>query len=420
MPDQNGKPSVYDCGAAWSERDLDASLERLARTQSEFALLAPGGRTLATSGYSHTLREICQQPLTWPATAACAAQLAPEIAAFVADCRLVVLTGSGSSVYAAECVAPAVQQALGVPAVAVSGGNLLTEGMRAWPPLRPAVFVWFARSGDSPESHGPLELLLETEPAGRHLVITCNPRGRLAQIGPGDRRVRVVELDPRTCDESLVMTSSFTNMVVAVLGLLAGADPKTAGVLARIADSLLLEHVDAVAELARRPFHSAVFLGSGARYGAARETSLKLQEMTAGRIGGFPETYLGLRHGPMSSIHDDTLVGCFLSSDPLRRAYEIDLIDELNRKELGLAKVIVGESIPHNLLRPGDLALECAGLSAAGDDAATVIDAMTGQLLGFFRCLFEGLSPDAPSEKGVINRVVGSFTLHRTGAGAGR
>jgi tagatose-6-phosphate ketose/aldose isomerase len=33
-------------------------------------------------------------------------------------------------------------------------------------------------------------------------------------------------------------------------------------------------------------------------------------------------------------------------------------------------------------------------------------------LLAFFRCLKEGLRPDSPSETGVIQRVVESFTLH--------
>jgi tagatose-6-phosphate ketose/aldose isomerase len=40
------------------------------------------------------------------------------------------------------------------------------------------------------------------------------------------------------------------------------------------------------------------------------------------------------------------------------------------------------------------------------------VDVVAGQLLAFFRCLNEGLRPDSPSEDGVINRVVQSFTLH--------
>jgi tagatose-6-phosphate ketose/aldose isomerase len=134
--------------------------------------------------------------------------------------------------------------------------------------------------------------------------------------------------------------------------------------------------------------------------------------MTAGKVTAMPETYLGLRHGPMSYVHADTLIVCFLSSDPTARAYECDLIRELDQKGLGMMKVVVGENVPGDLVRKHDVVIECPGLAAQGDDAAPVIDVIVGQLLGFFRCLEEGMRPDSPSESGVINRVVQSFKLH--------
>ena len=61
-------------------------------------------------------------------------------------------------------------------------------------------------------------------------------------------------------------------------------------------------------------------------------------EMTAGQVTAICETYLGLRHGPMSYVHEDTLIVSFLSSEPTLRAYEVDLLRELDQKELGLAE----------------------------------------------------------------------------------
>ncbi len=135
-------------------------------------------------------------------------------------------------------------------------------------------------------------------------------------------------------------------------------------------------------------------------------------EMTAGRVTTMCETYLGVRHGPMSYVHDDTLVVCFLSSDPTLRAYESDLLRELDQKELGLLKIVVGEDIPDDLLRENDVVLECQGLRQVGDENSAVIDVIAGQMLAFFRCLEEGLRPDSPSEDGVISRVVQTFALH--------
>ena len=45
--------------------------------------------------------------------------------------------------------------------------------------------------------------------------------------------------------------------------------------------------------IARGDFRTAVYLGSGNRYGSAREAALKMLEMTGGQVKTFPETYLG-------------------------------------------------------------------------------------------------------------------------------
>jgi tagatose-6-phosphate ketose/aldose isomerase len=156
-----------------------------------------------------------------------------------------------------------------------------------------------------------------------------------------------------------------------------------------------------------------VYLGSGGRYGAARESALKMLEMTAGRVTTFPETYLGLRHGPMAAVNQEALVVCFLSSDPTIRAYEVDLVRELDRKKLGARKVIVGDEVPADLVGAEDLAVDLPGLAAVGDDGAPLLDVLVGQLLAFFRCRAIGLRPDMPSDDGVISRVVEGFAIHR-------
>jgi tagatose-6-phosphate ketose/aldose isomerase len=380
------------------------------------ALLARTEEEQKRSGYFHTLREILQQPATWLETGRQLAALSAELRETVSGVRTMVLTGSGSSEYAAECVRLPLQNELSIPVQTIGGGVLLTHGGKAIAPGRPGLMVSFARSGDSPESVGAVSLLLETEPAIRHLVLTCNKDGRLATTWPNDPRVRVVVLDERTNDRSLVMTSSFTNMVLAAasLGMLERPEKflALAQGLSLKADELLRNHVDALAALAGCDFQRVVYLASGARFGAARESALKMLEMTSGRIWATCETYLGLRHGPMSAVHADTLIVCCLSSDPLVRAYECDLIRELNRKHLGLAKLIFGESIPADLARGEDVVIDLNGLAELGDDNMPVLDVILGQLLAFFRCRKEGSQPDSPSSDGVINRVVQEFRLH--------
>lgn len=386
-----------------NQREAGLLLTRTERQQNEL-------------GYFHTLREILQQPATWLRTAVALASMSGELHKTIEGARLLVLTGSGSSEYAGECLRLTLQSELRIPAETIGGGDLLTHGGKAFGPSRPGLMLSFARSGDSPESVAAVAAMLEAEPSIRHLVITCNAAGKLATAYAGDRRVKVVVLADETNDRSLVMTSSFTNMVLAgrFLGVLQAPEryQALASSLAATAEAMLESHFDVLAELGRRDFGRVLFLADGPAVGAACESALKMKEMTAGRVVTMHETYLGLRHGPMSAVHDDTLVVCFLSSDPLVRAYEVDLVRELNEKGLGAAKLLFGESIPVDLLERNDVVIDCEGLSELGDENLPLLNVLVGQLLAFFRCMHEGLKPDSPSDTGVINRVVQGFTLH--------
>jgi len=169
---------------------------------------------------------------------------------------------------------------------------------------------------------------------------------------------------------------------------------------------------DGLAAIARSGFSSAVYLGSGVRFGSARESALKMLEMSAGRVKTAAETFLGLRHGPLAAVDADTLVVAFLSCDATVRAFECDVLRELDRKGLGRRRVLAGDNIPADLLRDGQLVVEMPGLAALGDDDAPLLDVLAGQLLAFFNCLHLGFKPDAPSQ-GVLTRVVEEFSIHR-------
>jgi tagatose-6-phosphate ketose/aldose isomerase len=298
-----------------------------AETRDVGRLLAASADEQERVGSRHTLREIAQQPVTWVETAtrvaARAAELARALAALNADGGVgsLVLTGSGSSLYAGECLAPALQATLRVPVRAVSAGELLMQPGAFLPARGPCLLVSFGRSGNSPESCGAVDAVREAAPECRHLLVTCNAQGGLATRYRDDPRVSCLLLDDKTNDRSLVMTSSFTNMVLAARLLGMSGDVASylsyGATVARAGARVLLRHSDALAAIGRGAYGSAVYLGSGSRYGSAREAALKMLEMTDGRVKTFAETYLGLRHGPMCAVDDDAVVVCFLSSDPV-------------------------------------------------------------------------------------------------------
>jgi len=371
-------------------------------------------------GYADTLREILQQPATWIGTADLLRD--PSVlqqlqAALTPLPDHIVLTGSGSSMYIGECLAPGLQLGLGAPTQAIAAGTLLTH-WRSVLPAGPGLLISLARSGDSPESCGVVSRLLADAPDYRHLVITCNANGKLATSYRHDPRVTVLVLDERTNDRSLVMTSSFTNLLLAGAGLVQreGGDITAAvAQLGRSVQRVFDEQADALAAIAHGNFSAVVYLGSGGALGAAHESALKMLEMTGGAVVTMAETYLGLRHGPMSSLDDKTLVVGFLSPDPAVRAYEYDLLRELSRKQLGMTRVLVGEGIATDVLGPHDVAVELPGLGVIDDALPLLADVAVGQLLAFFRCLELGGKPDTPSQ-GVLTRVVEDFPMHQEGA----
>jgi D-galactosamine 6-phosphate deaminase/isomerase len=362
------------------------------------------------------LPEICRQPQTWRETCELMIKSAATVGACLRGAKSLAFTGSGSSEYVGDCVRASLQAELGIDCQAIGGGVLLTEKTAALPVCRPRVMVSLARSGDSPESTGALSLMLEHDPEMRHLVLTCNSTGALAQTYRDDARVSVITLGDDTNDQSLVMTGSFTNLIVAArfLGHVKhpGAYRAICDQAANIAADVLSSQFDTLAQVAESGFKRVVYLGSSVRYGAAREAALKMLEMTAGRVTSLYESYLGLRHGSMSYLDSNTLVVCFLSSDQTTRSYETDLVRELSQKRLGLRKLIVGEAIPTDVIRPDDVVVECGGLKQLGDGNAVLVDAVVAQLLAFFRCMQEGLHPDSPSRDNVINRVVRRFPLY--------
>ena len=168
-------------------------LRAFAEHQPKLAeLLAKSPDEQRQLGYFHTLREICQQPYTWTQTSQLMQSCRNALRSGVKDICSLILTGSGSSEYAGDCVRIPLQSALGIDVQALGGGAILTHGSKSLARGRPGLMVSIARSGDSPESVGALSYVLSTEPEMRHLVLTCNAAGGLATSFCNDARVRSI------------------------------------------------------------------------------------------------------------------------------------------------------------------------------------------------------------------------------------
>lgn len=327
--------------------------------------------------------------------------------------RSVVLSGAGSSDHVGRSIELLLRRRLGVHVDARPTTDLVVNSPGVLLAENPYLVVLFARSGDSPESIGTFEVVRKVCRDVKFLAVTCNADGNLARLSdelPGE--VVKVVLDPRTNDKGLAMTGSFTNMMVAGQSLAFLDDLSRframVGRMCRAGEYIMVRLSDVIHEVASEPFERAVFLGSGVLTGVAREAALKLQELTDGRIVTMSQSFLGLRHGPEAVINERTLIVYFVSQDPYRLKYEMDLIREVNEKAIGLRKLAVSAKVPHGL---AGLVDECIEFDPQGelnipDDLRPPVDVIVGQLLGLFKSLNLGLKPDSPSVRGVINRVV--------------
>jgi tagatose-6-phosphate ketose/aldose isomerase len=347
----------------------------------------------------YTLPEILRQPVLWPVTLerVRSASQRLQLAAKLQQAR-VLLTGAGTSAYAAASVASAWPRACAVPTT-----DLLVDAERYLVDVDAVISL--ARSGDSPESTAVVERVRALRPDILQVAIVCNADGALSHSSLDE----IITLDPRTNDQGLVMTGSFSNLVLAGMALAQEqAVAATVNELSARAAALLPDIDRASRRVADRTHDRIVILSSSPLLGWAREAGLKTLEMTAGHFPVSTETHLGLRHGPMSFVKEDTLVLSLLSSDPVRRRYEEDVIRELRTKKIGYLVGIVDPADANGLFDE----IIPAVAPRTSDALRTPYEILGPQLIGYHLSLGIGLNPDNPSPNGVINRVVQGVRIY--------
>ncbi|MFZ0662235.1 MAG: tagatose-6-phosphate ketose isomerase [Acidobacteriaceae bacterium] len=380
-------------------------------------------------GLVYTPGEIQQQPATWRGTVKLLAERRAQILTFLdesgpADRLSVLLTGAGTSDYIGRALAAVLRRQWQCEVAAVASTELLTNLEDYVRPNRNYLLISLSRSGDSSEGVALIERALARYPARiRHLVLTCNRAGAMAQQFAGNPGLASVVLDDAVNDRGLAMTSSFSNLVVAGQFLAYIRTPQTYAPLveslAKMGERLLPAAADLASALSETKMNQVCFLGTGALQAVADESALKVLELNAGRIHTIAQSALGLRHGPLSSLDAATLVVAYLSGDEPLAQYEIDLLEELREKQLGSRMVLVTPARDSRLtaLTPNVLSLEAP--KGFPDTCRPPVDVIVGQLLGLFFAIRNGMTPDSPSPSGVISRVVSHVKIYsRNGASA--
>ena len=375
---------------------------------------------------NYTYDEIHQQPAMWRKELKALLANKSEVSAFMHKYLTpdtdVVLTGAGTSAFIGDALLP-VMRGLWRNVRSVPTTDLITHAAYLLDKERPLLMISFARSGNSPESVGAVNLANKICKNVAHVYITCNKNGKLAQQAVESQKskeesnILLLQLPEETDDKSLAMTSSFSTMLMTCLMLghidTLEQDADEIEKTAKNAEVVIAEYEEKLKAIAERPFERGVFLGSGALKGIAEECHLKLQELTDGAVVCKFDSFLGFRHGPKAVVNDKSIVVYLMNDKESVLRYERDLVKQVDANNKPVAQIVVIAGNAPEL--PGvkaDLVVKMPYGPKENDFYGIVPYVLVGQLLGFYASKAHGLNPDAPSVSGNIHRVVEGVTIY--------
>lgn len=367
-----------------------------------------------------TFNEIHQQPAMWRKELKALLENQDAISAFMHKYLTpdtdIVLTGAGTSAFIGDALQP-VMRGMWHNVRSVATTDIITHANYLLNPEKPLLLVSFARSGNSPESVGAVNLANKLCKNVAHVYITCNKNGKLALQADGKDNILLLLLPEETDDKSLAMTSSFSTMLLTCL-MLGHIDTLTDDIemiekTAKNAEAVIAEYEDKLKEIASRPFERGVFLGSGALKGIAEECHLKLQELTDGAVVCKFDSFLGFRHGPKAVVNSKSIVVYLMTEQEDVQRYERDLVKQVDANNTPVAQIIViAGKAPELEGVKADLVVKMPYGPKENDFYGIVAYVLVGQLLGYYASLAHGLNPDAPSVSGNIHRVVEGVTIY--------
>lgn len=384
--------------------------------------LSPVAQRLSSSaGAINTATEISQQPEVWAEAAANIDGTRRELDAFLMplleDTRLrIILTGAGTSAFIGQVAAPALSRILYRRVDALGTTDIVSNPAEYFSEDIPTLLVSFARSGNSPESIAATRFANDFLTDVSHLIITCDDQGKLFAEHAGQEKSQTVLMPTKANDKAFAMTSSFTSMLLSCLLIFTGRNDAIVSNLATAASTLILQP-DFFEDLSTQGFNRVVYLGSGSLSGLARESALKLLELTAGKIVTYHDSSLGFRHGPKAVIDESTLVIIYLSSDPYTRLYDMDIVNEL-RSTMKPGSVIVVSA--DSIATEHEPSQVLTGLDQVDDSYLAVAFIVFAQMLGLAFSQTLGFTSDNPFPGGDVNRVVTGVTIHPNDVSARR
>lgn len=343
----------------------------------------------------YTLPEILSQPAAWLSSQR---EVAADPEFLAVSMRLrsapeVLFVGCGSSFYLAEAAAAAWTLLSGQRTRTLPASEILLFPELSQLKVKGIQVVVISRSGQTSEAIRAAEFL--TKKGIPTFGITCVLLSELSKVC--DLTIAL----PAADEKSMVMTRSFTSMLLAIIQLAAPQGtgqslvPSFAGISSALAGRIdsLNQKVETFVSI--HDFADYIYLAQGPLFPIAREAALKMTEMSCSYAQ--PYHTLEFRHGPKSIVAPETCITFLLSESGMQAESEV-LVE---MKELGGTIVAVSNRAPEDVRQAADLLFELEADVRELAFAAPFL--VLPQLLGFHAGVKKGFNPDEPKN---LSRVV--------------
>ena len=373
----------------------------------------------------NTAKEILQQPKLWKEALTLFKDSEKDLLDFFSRINLneeyrIIFTGAGTSEYVGNILEPFLNKNEKKEFESIATTDILNNPLNYFKKEKKTLIVSFARSGDSPESAGVIDIADKLIDEVYHLFITCNKEGALAKRAEGNEKIFLLLMPEESNDKGFAMTSSFSCMLLS--GILAFSKNSEEVIeemlkIIDIAEKELKNKYIEIKEIAEQEHKRIVVLGSGILKGLAQELSLKVMELSAGKVVSVSNTTLGFRHGPKAIINNGTIVFELINQDEYAVKYDEGLLEEMSEDKS--ADKLIAYNISSN-----DLIEESTYKVIKLDEtdrqkiknrelASLFIYLIYGQIYAFFKSQYLGNTTDNPFPSGEVNRVVKKFKVHR-------
>lgn len=362
----------------------------------------------------YTATEIARQPESWKSIYKAIDRRRDEIQHFmkVFDGQTrIIFTGAGSSGFIGDALAPIIRKDFAYSQVeSIHTTDIVANPEQYLVKDKKTLMVSFGRSGNSPESVAALQLAEAYIEDVYHMIITCNPKGKLAQIA--NERTLILTFSEIE-DLAFAMTSSVTGMMLAAYGAF-GIKADYSQMVERIAEmgtQMIQEQYRDIFQIMTPEINRLVVLGSANLYGAAREGALKSTELTAGQMATRYDTPMGFRHGPKSFLNEKTVILFAASNNPYTRQYDLDMLRELSFSKKSKL-VVISEAYDAQIADLADVYLYGAETAMLPEAFTAYMPILLAQIFSLQASLMMGCTPDNPFPTGEVNRVVQGVVIH--------